>query len=350
MNPWRFKLLGYSVGMGQPWLLALAIVVLILVPLGMIYAFKRRRRLYGLVPQRFAERLAPGVSRTRPLLQTVFATVGLLCWTMALSQPQCGSRTELSKKRGVDVVVALDASKSMLARDVAPSRLDRAKLELLALLDELKGDRVGIVAFAGDAFVQCPLTSDYEAAKMFLRAIDPNQMQQGGTDIGGALRLAKEVLDAADRGSSADRVVVLLSDGEDLSGAAYEAAGQLGEMGVRIYTVGIGSEAGEPIPILDKFGDITGYKKDSDGNTLLTRLDRAGLTKIAEASGGELFYRPGGVAMSEVVRRIDSLQKSELESRVTVQYDERFQFFAFPGLLAYLAALFLPSARRKVTP
>src|SRR5262249_59548382 len=140
---------------------------------------------------------------------------GLALLAIALAQPQCGTRTQKIKRRGVDVVVALDASKSMLARDVRPSRLERAKLELMTLLDTLKGDRVGIVVFAGDAFIQCPLTSDYAAAKMFLRAVDPEQMQQGGTNIGGALLLAKQVLEGAERGAQ-DRVVVLPSDREEL--------------------------------------------------------------------------------------------------------------------------------------
>ena len=139
--------------------------------------------------------------------------------------PSAAAKSELTKRRGIDVVVALDASKSMLARDVQPSRLERAKLELTTLLDELKGDRVGLVVFAGDAFIQCPLTSDYAAAKLFLRAVDPEQMPQGGTNIGAALTLSKQVLDNADRGAK-ERVVVLLSDGEDLVGEVNEARGR----------------------------------------------------------------------------------------------------------------------------
>ncbi len=167
----------------------------------------------GRLRHSFSPRLAPfvvpGVSVFRPLMQNGALTLALLFFGLALAQPQCGRSTELTKRRGIDVVVALDASKSMLARDVAPSRLERAQLELTTLLDELKGDRVAIVAFAGDAFIQCPLTGDYGAANMFLRAIDPNQMPQGGTNIGAALLLARQVLDNADRGSK-DKVIVLI--------------------------------------------------------------------------------------------------------------------------------------------
>jgi len=233
----------------------------------------------------------------------------------------------------------------MLARDVAPDRLERAKLELDTLLDSLKGDRVGIVAFAGDAYIQSPLTSDYAAAKLFLRAVDPEQMQQGGTNIGAALLLAQNMLEGVDRGAK-DRVVVLLSDGEDLSGEEMEAAESLHAAGIKVYAVGIGSEAGEPIPVLGKAGEVVGYKKDASGNTVLTRLDRAGLEAVAQLTGGEFFYQPHGVAVPEVAARIDRLQKSELESRLTVRWDERFQWFLAPGLLLLALGLLVPSRRR----
>jgi Ca-activated chloride channel family protein len=298
------------------------------------------------IPERSISRLAPGASALRPALQAALYGSGLLLFALALAQPQCGSRAELTKRRGIDVVVALDASKSMLARDVPPSRLERAKLELSSLLDELKGDRVAIVVFAGDAFIQCPLTSDYAAAKMFLRAIDPEQMQQGGTNIGGALLLAKQVLENADRGSK-DRVVVLLSDGEDLTGQVGDAASVLRDAGIKVFTVGIGSETGEPIPIVNKNGEVTGYKKDASGETVLTRLDRAALASLAQATDGEFFYEPKTVAVTDVARRIDKLQKSELESRLTVRYDERFQYFAGPGLALLAAGMLVWASKRS---
>ncbi|MGZ6162056.1 MAG: VWA domain-containing protein, partial [Myxococcaceae bacterium] len=214
-------------------------------------------------------------------------------------------------------------------------------------LDELKGDRVAIVAFAGDAFIQCPLTSDYAAAKLFLRAIDPDQMQEGGTNIGAALQMAKQVLDGADRGAK-DRVVVLLSDGEDLSGEVGEATEALKAAGIKVFTVGIGNAGGEPIPVLDKQGDRTGYLKDpSTGQTVLSRLDEAGLEAIAQATGGEYFHRTGAVAVPEVAARIDRLQKSELESRITVRYDERFQAFLLPGLVLLVMGMLVGARWQK---
>jgi Ca-activated chloride channel homolog len=347
LDPLRFTVLGYQVGLAQPLFLALCAVGVLVGVLALVVALRRRSRVRALLTERLVDRLAPGLSRWRPAAQGSLYGLGLALFGLALAQPQCGTKSELTKRRGIDVVVALDASKSMLARDVQPSRLERAKLELSSLLDELKGDRVGLVAFAGDAFVQSPLTSDYSAVKLFLRAVDPEQMPQGGSNIGAALTLSKQVLDNADRGSK-ERVVVLLSDGEDLTGDVDEAIAALKNSGVQVLTVGVGSEQGEPIPVYNRRGEFVDYKKDSAGQTVLTRMDRAGLTAIAQATGGTFFHQPRGVAMAQVVERIDQMQKSELESRVTVRYDERFQMFAVPGLvLLVLGMLLLPSMRRS---
>jgi Ca-activated chloride channel family protein len=347
VTPWRFTLLGYKLGFAQPWYLAGVAVAMLLGGLALWVGLRRQARIAKAVPQRLADVLAPGVSLALPALRSSATTMALVCFALALAQPQCGEHAEVTKRRGIDVVVALDASKSMYARDVTPSRLDRAKLELTSLLDMLKGDRVAIVAFAGDAFIQCPLTSDYAAAKVFLRGIDPEDMPQGGTNIGAALLLSRQVLENADRGAK-DRVVVLLSDGEDLTGDIGEGVEALKDFNARVLAVGIGSDVGERVPIVNRAGDVVGYKKDADGTTVLTRLDRAGLTRIANDTGGEFFYQPQGVAMDEVVKVIDSLQKSELESRVTMKYGEAFQPFVAVGLAFLALGIFIvPSWRRK---
>ncbi len=346
--PWRFTLLGYQLGLVHPWYLGSLAIALVLGGLAFGLALARRGRVAKSIPTRLVS-LTPGVSVALPAIQSSLYLLALLCFGFALAQPQCGSHSELTKRRGIDVVVALDSSKSMLARDVQPSRLERAKLELTTLLDELKGDRVAVVAFAGDAFIQCPLTSDYGAAKMFLRAVDPEAMPQGGTNIGAALLLSRQVLDSADRGAK-DKVVVLISDGEDLEGEISEGVDALKEANVRVLAVGIGSETGEPIPILNKRGELVGYKKDENGSTVMTRLDRSGLERIAEATGGQFFYQPKSVAMGEVVQIIDKLQKSELESRLTVKYAEMFQPFVLAGIIVLaLAFVVVPSWRRRLS-
>ncbi|QRO02495.1 VWA domain-containing protein [Archangium violaceum] len=346
-DPWRFTILGYQVGLARPAFLALCAAGVLVGTLALVSALRRRGRVSALLNERLVDKLAPGISRWRPAVQGGFYGLGLLLFGLALAQPQCGTKSELTKRRGIDVVVALDASKSMLARDVQPSRLERAKLELTTLLDELKGDRVGLVAFAGDAFIQSPLTSDYSAVKLFLRAVEPEQMPQGGSNIGDALMLCKQLLENADRGAK-EKVVVLLSDGEDLVGEVKEAVAALKEANIQVLTVGVGSEQGEPIPVYNRRGEFVDYKKDSSGETVITRMDRGGLTTIAEGTGGEFYYQPRGVAMAQVLERIEKMQKSELESRVTVRYDERFQTFALPGLaLLVMGMLLLPSSRRR---
>lgn len=347
MTPWRFTLLGYQAGFARPLLLLLGLLALGAGLFALSLALRRRDQLRRVLPERLAGALAPGVSVARPVARAALSGSGLLLLALALAQPQCGSRSELTKKRGIDVVVALDASKSMLARDVEPSRLERAKVELMTLLDELKGDRVGLIVFAGDAFIQCPLTSDYAAAKLFLKAVDPLHMPQGGTNIGAALTLAKQVLDGADRGAK-DRVVVLISDGEDVFGEVPEGVDGLKDMGVKVFAVAIGSETGEPIPVIGRNGEHLGFQRDQEGTTVLTRLDRRALEDIAQATGGELFHQPRGVAMTEVVERIDRMQKSELESRIAIHFDERYQAYGLPGLLLLAAAMALPTSRRKV--
>ncbi|AGC47527.1 BatB protein [Myxococcus stipitatus DSM 14675] len=350
VDPWRFTVLGYQSGLAQPLYLALVAVGLLLGLLALLLSLRRRSRVRAVLHERHAERFTPGISVWRPATQGSLYGLGLALFGFALAQPQCGTKSELTKRRGIDVVVALDASKSMFARDVQPSRLERAKLELTTLLDELKGDRVGLVVFAGDAFIQSPLTSDYSAVKLFLRAVDPEVMPQGGTNVGAALRLSMQVLENADRGSK-ERVVVLLTDGEDFVGDVDEATDALKDAGVQVLTVGVGSESGEPIPVYDRRGEFVDYKKDENGDPVVTKLDRAGLETIAEGTGGAFFYQPRGVAMGQVVERIDQMQKSELESRVTVRYDERFQSFAVPGLvLLVLGMMLLPSSRRRSSP
>lgn len=344
---WRFSFFGVPAGFAHPIRLGLVVVAALVGLVGVWAALSRRRKLSRLVSARFIPTLAPGLSVTRPATSSALYALGLMLFAIALAQPQCGGKTELVKRRGIDLVVALDASKSMLARDVSPDRLERAKLELTTLLDELKGDRVGLVVFAGDAFIQCPLTSDYAAAKMFLRAVDPDQMQEGGTNIGGALELARKMLDGSDRGAS-DRVVVLLSDGEDLAGEVASAESALKDENIKVLAVGIGSESGEPIPILGRDGQVVGYKKDDDGQTVLTRLDKSSLEQLANATGGEFFYQPRGVAMSEVVDRIDHMKKADLESRLAVRYDERFEYFAVPGFVLLVLAMFWPLSKRRL--
>jgi Ca-activated chloride channel family protein len=346
VTAWQFNLLGYAVQVAQPEFLALTVLALLGVGLAAFTTWRRTHTLARLGPERLINKIAPAASPVRYFTRNTLGWSALFFGALALSQPRCGSHTELSKRYGIDLVIALDASRSMLARDVKPSRIERAKLELSGLLDKLKGDRVGIVVFAGDAFVQCPLTNDYAAAKMFLRAIDPANMPVPGTDLARALDTSRDLLMEADRGAKS-RAIVVLSDGEDFGDDVAESLKELKANGIRVITVGIGSAAGEPIPEIDKKGNVVGYVKDRTGQTVMSRLNETEMARVAEDTDG--VYVPsqtGAIGVGAVAEELDRMEKAELESRITVSYDERFMFFLGPAL----ALLALGFALRQGRP
>jgi len=347
MTAWQFTLLGYATRIAQPVYLAVSAAALALGLISVAVLLRRNRKLVALAPARLHGRVMPGASPGRALSRPLLGWGGLFLGGLALAQPQCGNHVALATKRGIDVVIAIDASKSMLARDVKPSRIERAKLELSGMLDDLAGDRVGIVVFAGDAFVQCPLTSDMAAAKMFLRAVDPVSMPVQGTDVGRALSVSQGLLDEAQRGGTS-RAIVLLSDGEDFGDEVDQELGPLKRDGIEVITVGIGSVAGEPIPEVDKHGDVVGYIKDKQGNTVMSRLNEQGLAHIADATDGVYVASlPGSVGVGRVTQELGKLKKSEFQSRISVSYTERFPLFLAPALALLLLGLALRPGRTR---
>jgi Ca-activated chloride channel homolog len=348
--PLPFQVLGAPARLADPEALWLLLAVVALGVLGAIQLARRRALLARVAgPQR--RRLAPRAGGARPAVRLGLSLTGLLLLALALSRPQCGTRTEMTRRSGVDVVVALDVSRSMLARDVRPDRLSRALLEVGGLLEDLAGDRVGLVVFAGEAFVQCPLTSDLDAARLFLRAVSPAAVPQQGSDLGNALRAARDVLQATERTASRSKVVLLVSDGEDLEGGAQAAAAELADDGIRIFALGVGTPGGEPIPVTDQAGKLTGYRKDRRGEPIVTRLDLETLRAVTAKGGGEVLtigspdHGPAAFRAA-----IEQLEKGELESQLTVQYEDRYALLAFPGFLLLLAALLLGEAHAPAPP
>lgn len=321
---------------------------------------------------RAAERFGGEPARARLLLgrssglratRAVLVLLGIALVVVALARPQYGSRTRMLRKRGVDVVLALDFSKSMLARDVRPSRIDRAKAEITAFLNELGGDRVGIVAFAGET-MEFPLTVDYSAAALFFRDLGPYDMAVGGTAIGRALTASQRLLERASRptdGGAEDdkarraRVVILLTDGEDHEGDPVAAAEELAKLGVKVFVVGIGTRTGEPIPTFANDGTWTGYMRDSAGNSVLTSLtadNETQLKKIAEVTGGKYFAAGrGGVGMEQIRAEMRRMKQSELKARKITVHEERYAPVLLIGFLLLLLEALLPEAwfgrRRK---
>ncbi len=342
--PLRIGFAGGALRLAEPralWLLA-AVAALAVVGAAGLW---RRRAALARAAGRLGPRLAPEANLTRPATRLSLALLGLACLAGALARPQSGARSEVARRIGLDLVIALDVSRSMLARDVRPDRLSRAKLEIGGLLDGLAGDRVGIVVFAADAFVQCPLTTDLAAAKLFLRAAEPDAIPRQGTDFGNALLASRDSLAGSERGPRS-RVVLLVSDGEDHEGGAARAAAALAASGIRVFALAVGTREGAPIPASGE--DDGGWKKDRSGALVVSHADEAALAEIAARGGGEVFDVSSAVRGLVAFRSaLDRMERSELEARVTVAYEDRYAALAFPALLLLLASLLVKEARPR---
>jgi len=301
-------------------------------------------------------------SRSRPLrwvrMGLVLVAAGLL--VLAYAEPKWGRTAETVEREGVDLVYALDLSKSMLARDVAPTRLEASTGEMKETLARLDGDRVGLVVYTTVSFVQSPLTTDYGALRFYLDKLDPSQMSVGGTAIGEAIRDSTELLTGEALGDSDSRasrnaaerradtqVVVLMSDGEDHETDPVEAAKQARERGIRVVTVGVGSESGAKIPVRGEDGTVKGYKRNDRGNPVETALEENQLRKIAEAGGGTyISYRGNGSVADALTSFVGQLEATKLESKIARQYRDRYLWFAIPALVLLLASILLGERRR----
>jgi Ca-activated chloride channel family protein len=247
------------------------------------------------------------------------------------------------KRSGVDIFVALDVSKSMLAEDVAPNRLEKAKHEISTFIDRLEGDRIGLICFAGIAFVQCPLTLDYSAAKLFVSDIDINIIPQPGTSIGRAINTAKQSFVTKEL---KHKVLILITDGEDHESDPVEVAKEAAKEGVIIYTIGIGSPQGAPIPEYDGYGNRTGYKKDRDGNVITSKLDILTLEKLAFETGGKYYISSTGESeLDKIYEDIASMEEKELSSKQFTQFEDRFQIFLLFTLILLIMETLLGEKR-----
>lgn len=326
--------------------------LLLLVPL--LYAFYRRRdRARSQALERFAKREVLGrllatvdFSRRRKKRALLLGGVALLA--VSLAQPRFGSTTEPAKRLGVDIIVALDVSTSMLAEDVKPSRLDRAKLEVRSLLERIAeegGDRIGLLAFAGDAFLVSPLSIDYGAARIFLKDIGPETIGRKGTAIARAIEVATKSFPSEEQKYKA---LILVTDGEDHEGAVLDAADRAAEQGVRIYTVGLGDPRGQPIPVYDEAGRRMDYKTDPRGHKVNSRLDEATLRNVAARTEGTyLGAVSGNLRLEQIYDEVKTLEEREYESRLVIHYEERFQPFVGLALLCLLLETILSDRARR---
>lgn len=309
------------------------------------HAFRMKRKALGRFGNpELLKRLTASVSRSRQIWKAVLLLLALVSLITALARPQLGTKMKTVKREGQDILIALDVSLSMTAADVKPSRLEKAKHEIASLIERLRGDRVGLIAFAGRAFVQCPLTLDYGAARMFLNAMSPEIIPVPGTAIAEAIDQAVEAFVEKER---KHKVMILITDGEEHEGDPLTAAGTAAGEGVVIYTVGIGSIQGVPIPVTDERGKPAGFKKDRQGNVVMTRLDEVILEKIALETGGK-YYRAvtGQVELTKIYDEISGMEKKVLSSMEFAQLEERFQILLGIACVLLLLEWFLPERRR----
>lgn len=284
------------------------------------------------------KRLSPNQSLFKSVLKLVVLCAAFLFLVLALVNPKIGTKLETVRSQGVDIVFAVDVSKSMLAEDIAPNRIEKSKQLVTQIINSLGSDRVGIIAYAGKAFPQLPITTDYAASKMFLQNMNTDMMTSQGTAIREAIELAKTYYDDEEQ---TNRILVIISDGEDHEGDAAEIAEEANDQGIRIFTIGVGNENGGPIPI-KRNGVILNYKKDRNGETVITKLNEDTLREIAQEANGVYI---NGSSTSEVVDTIkdllDKMDKKEFESKQIADFKDQFQWFLGFGILFLFIDIFL---------
>jgi Ca-activated chloride channel family protein len=305
-----------------------------------VYSHRKRRQLLEFGDAELMAQLMPDASKSRPLVKFSMLMVVLVLLIVAVARPQFGQKEKIVKRQGCEVMVALDISNSMLAEDVAPNRLDRAKQMLSKMMDNMVDDKVGLVVFAGEAFTQLPITCDYVSAKMFLNTITPSLIPTQGTAIGAALE--RSILSFGSQESDAGRAIILITDGENHEDDAIAAATKAKEMGIKVFVVGIGKPEGSPIP---KPG-TNDYFKDRSGQVVVSRLNEEMCQQIAQAGQG-LYVRCDNTntALRTLQKELDTVATADLESTVYADYNEQYQSFVLLALLLLVVEFFILSRK-----
>jgi Ca-activated chloride channel family protein len=340
----RFQHLEYLYALG---------LVPVLVFVYWLYRRWRKRALTAFGESVLITKLFPDISPSKPLWKIVTALFACTCFVVALANPQLGTKLEEVKREGVNIVIALDVSNSMKAEDLKPSRLERAKQAISKMTDKLSSDRIGLVIFAGEAYLQLPLTSDYSAVKMFLSAIETGVIPTQGTAIGAAVNMAAKAFEGASEEEKAlaqekrYKTLVIITDGENHEDDAVKAVRDITDKGVIVHTIGMGTPEGAPIPIYEN-SIQTGFRKDRAGNIVLSKLDENTLQRVASAGQG-IYVRATNTeaGLNIVLDEIGKMEKKEFGSKVFTNYEDRFQYPLGVGLLLVLMEFFLSERRTK---
>jgi Ca-activated chloride channel homolog len=315
----------------------LLLLIPLFVTIFILFIVWRKNALNLFGERKVIAQLMPEFSNGRLVLKFILINLSLLFLVIALSGPQTGSRLERIQRKGIDIMIALDVSNSMLAQDIRPDRLERSKQAISRLIDNLEGDRIGIVVFAGKAYMQLPITTDYAAAKLFLSTINTGIVPTQGTAIASAIEMAASSFGQ----SNHNKAIVIITDGEDHEGQAVEQAEAVARNGIAVYTIGMGAPDGAPIPVFD--GNVmTGYRKDKEGTTIISRLDETLLQQIATVGKG-IYVRANNseTGLNKIFDEISKIQKSEIESKLYSDYEERFYYFIALSLIFLIFELFV---------
>ena len=313
------------------------LLLLLLIPfffIGLaVWMGARRRRLRKLGDEDLVNELMPSWSRSKRWVRAVIYSLAFLFFVIGLSRPQIGAKLKEYKARGAEIMIALDVSNSMLAQDYSPNRLERAKLAISRITDKLQDDRIGLIIFAGSSFVQLPITSDYVSAKMFLSNISTQSVPIQGTAIGDAINTAVRSFSSQ---SEQSRAIIVITDGENHEDDAVAAATQAAEVGVKVYTIGVGSQEGQPIPM------DGGLLKDKEGNIVVTRLDEETLKEIASAGGGAYVHAGNDeFGLTPIIADIQKMQQEEFNSVMFEEYDEQFMYFFAIALALFVLEMLI---------
>jgi Ca-activated chloride channel homolog len=312
-----------------------------LIPLTLLfvwYHFWRKRAYQKLGELNLIEQLAPERSKRKHIIKFVLLFIAFVFLIIGIANPQIGTKYEKVKRSGVDVMIALDVSKSMLAEDIKPNRLERSKQFISRLIDKLQNDRIGLIVFAGNAYLQMPITIDYSAAKLFLRNINTDMVPTQGTAITEAIQLSVKSFNQDEK---KHKVLIIISDGEDHQGDAVAAAEEASKEGIVVHALGVGSPKGAPIPSY-RNGVQADYKRDESGNIVLSKLNETALQQIAVKGDGKYFRLASGTQeIDAVIAEISAMEKKDFEERVFTDYENQFQYFLAVALLFITLEFFL---------
>ncbi len=328
----------------QPQFLIIGLILLPIVAIFLLWGRnKQRQAINALGNNELIARLSADTNWRGRRWRTFLRLLSLALLVIALARPQWGSEVREIDQEGLQVMVALDVSQSMLAEDIKPNRLQRAKLEIADLTERLDGDEIGLTLFSGASFVQVPLTSDYLTALNYLESAGPSIISRPGTVIGEAIRTATAAFDDT---LDNQKILIVMTDGEDRETDPLAAAQEAAEAGVLIYTIGFGTPEGEPVPETNEYGEVIGFKRDQNGEVVLSQLDEATLQGIAQTTDGK-YYRAtaDGRELDSLLGEIEDLQRAQLQSRFETTYIERFQLFLAMALGALILAEFIPDRK-----